>query len=150
MSGDEDQEPPNAVATTTLQVRVSEDVARLWREVEALHASLTVEGSFIAFLVRAVLRAWRGVVAGRVAYDDVYLRDRWKCASPVCRSTNVTPHHLRFRSRGGGEERSNLVSLCETCHLSLVHGGKLRVVRVGGELEWEAAGWRVSGRVTRP
>ncbi len=134
------------VATTTLNVRMSEDLARLWREVEALHLSLAV-GSFVAFLVRAVMKAWAGACAERVAYDDVYLRDRWRCSSPVCASTNVTPHHLRFRSRGGGEERENLASLCARCHLDLVHAQKLEVTRVGEELQWQARGWRVQGRV---
>ena len=135
------------VARTTLNVRMSEDLARLWREVEALHVSLAVRGSFVAFVVRAVMKAWAGVRAERIAYDDVYLRDRWRCTSPVCGSTNVTPHHLRFRSRGGGEERDNLASLCTRCHLELVHGQRLAVVRVGEELQWRARGWRVQGRV---
>ena len=52
MSGTE-QLPAAEVATTALNVRMSEDLARLWREVEALHLSLAIRGSFVAFLVRA-------------------------------------------------------------------------------------------------
>jgi len=85
--------------------------------------------SFVGFLVRAVIKSWSGASDGDVAYGDVYLRDRWRCASPVCRSRNVPPHHLKFRSHGGGEERTNLVSLCEVCHLVLMGLG------------WTALGW---------
>ena len=103
---------------------------------------------FVPFLVRAVFDTWRDTTDGHVAFADVYLRDRWRCASPVCRSRNVTPHHIRFRSHGGGEERTNLISLCERCHLELMHGRK---VHVSGHaphgLTWQAKGW-ASGRAT--
>jgi len=82
---------------------------------------------FVPFLVQAVLDTWRDTTDGQVAYADVYLRDRWRCTSPACRSQNVTPHHIRFRSHGGGEERTSLISLCARCHLELVHDHKLRV-----------------------
>ena len=141
-----DEGTPVEIAMTTLHVRMSEDLGRFWREVEALHGTLAMPGSFVAFLVRAVMKAWAGVRPERVAYDDVYLRDLWRCSCPVCHCRNVTPHHLRFRSRGGGEDRENLSSLCARCHLELVHGQKLAVARVDGELEWQAPGWRVKGR----
>jgi len=54
----------------------------------------------------------------------------------------VTPHHIVFRSAGGGEDRSNLLSLCSICHLELVHGKTARgsTLRVSGlapdELNW--------------
>lgn len=31
-------------------------------------------------------------------------------------------HHQVFRSHGGPDEESNLITLCHTCHL-LLHGG---------------------------
>ena len=158
-----DEEATVEVTTTTLRLTVSEDTARFWRglekvyarpsptparaeEGEAREASRGFEpvapGSFVAFLVQAVLRAWSGAVPKKVAYADVYLRDRWTRASPMCASKHVTPHHIKFRSQGGGEERGNLLSLCEICHLDLVHGGHLTVV---GDAEhglvWRAAGW---------
>ena len=142
---EEGQMSGGEVGTTTLRLTVSEDTGRFWRTLEALHGGLGEDGSFVAFLVRAVMRSWSGAVPTKVAYGDVYLRDRWRCASPVCRSRSVTPHHVRFRSRGGGEERGNLVSLCERCHLELVHGDRLAVTGVApGALEWRAAGWRVT------
>ena len=120
---------------------MSESTGQFWRGLERLHAQMSGE-DFVPFLVRSVMKSWRGVGDASVAYSDVYLRDRWRCASPVCRSRNVTPHHVRFRSHGGGDERANLVSLCENCHLELVHGGKLKVRGVAPHgLRWEALGW---------
>jgi len=100
---------------------------------------------FVPSLVRAVLDTAR-TTAGKIAYADLYLRDRWHGTSPVCRSRNVTSHHVRFRSQGGGEERTNLLSLCERCHLDLVLGDKLRVSgHAPHGLTWQANGW-ASGR----
>ncbi len=141
MSGSEAVADRVDVGATTLKLSVSESTGQFWRSLERLHAQMSGE-DFVPFLVRSVLKAWPGVADSAVAYGDVYLRDRWRCASPVCRSRHVTPHHVRFRSRGGGEERKNLVSLCEKCHLELVHGGKLKVSGTApGGLRWEALGW---------
>ena len=101
------------------------------------HRKVAPEESFVWFLCAAVERAWRGAHAGKVAYQDVYLCDRFRCANPTCSRRDVTPHHIVFRSHGGGEERSNLVSLCTVCHLSLVHGGRIKVTGQGpGALKW--------------
>jgi len=49
----------------------------------------------------------------------------WVCASPHCRSFGpFHSHHREFRSRGGGDELSNLVLLCDRCH-ALLHEGKM-------------------------
>ena len=140
-SGEVDEAMPE-LPTTGLRLSLSEDTGRFWRALEAVHARL-VKGSesFVAFVVRAVARSWSGVLGNDVAYREIYLRDRWRCASPVCRSRNVTPHHVKFRAYGGGDEPTNLISLCERCHLELVHGGRLRVVGAApGGLRWAALG----------
>ncbi len=127
---------------TTLHLSLSESTGQFWRALERLHGQMSGGAPFVPFLVRAALDTWRDTIDGHVAYADVYLRDRWRCASPVCRSRSVTPHHIRFRSHGGGEERTNLVSLCERCHLELVHGNKLRVTgQAPRALSWQARGW---------
>jgi len=141
-----------ALPTRTLRLRVSEDTARFWRALERVHAGLWTGTSFVAFLARAVAKSWAGAVDRNAAggeYADVYVRDRWRCRSPVCDDRNLSPHHVVFRSRGGGEGRENIVGACARCHLELVHGNVLRVVgdaSVGGALTWEAAGFRVVGR----
>jgi len=35
---------------------------------------------------------------------------------------NLQVHHVLFKSRGGGDEESNLTVLCESHHLHGVHG----------------------------
>mgnify|MGYP002380687300 CR=1 FL=1 len=53
-------------------------------------------------------------------------------------------NHIQFRSRGGGEEPSNLISLCDRCHLSLVHGGHLAVTGLAPHaLDWSARTYHI-------
>ena len=105
--------------TSSVRISVSEDLGRFWRALESVHAGLSNgTESFVAFLARATAKAWAGVVDSDVAYASIYLRDRWRCASPVCTRRNVTPHHVRFRSHGGGDEADNVIALCEVEHVS--------------------------------
>src|ERR1044072_5560179 len=65
----------------------------------------------------AVLRKACLTEGGEVPeYFGVYRRDAFRCSSPVCTRRDVTPHHLVFRSRGGGDEDENVASLCVWCH----------------------------------
>jgi hypothetical protein len=77
------------------------------------------------------------VLGADVAYGHIYIRDRFCCLSPVCSRRDVTPHHLRFRSAGGGDEDDNVGSVCSWCHLQGVHGGRIRAVGVAGDIRWE-------------
>lgn len=54
----------------------------------------------------------------------VYKRDKYMCRS--CRERRLHPHHVVFRSQGGPDIMSNLLSLCPQCH-DAVHGGKLKI-----------------------
>lgn len=56
----------------------------------------------------------------------VLSRDGYKCQSKckgVKHSVKLHVHHLVFRSKGGTDTQSNLLTLCETCHNAL-HAGK--------------------------
>ena len=54
----------------------------------------------------------------------VFERDGWRCVAPGCTSyRNLHAHHVIFRSAGGGDEPSNLVTLCAAHHQRGVHGG---------------------------
>ena len=139
-------EPALEARPTTLHLSLSEATGQFWRALEQLHGQMSGGAPFVPFLVRAVLDTWRGTIDASVAYADVYLRDRWRCASPVCGSRNVTPHHIVLRSHGGGDERTNLISLCERCHLELVHRHKLRVTGLAPhDLAWHARTWESAG-----
>ena len=58
---------------------------------------------------------------------------------PGCRTrSNLTPHHIVRRSQGGGDEMTNLTTVCFHHHLDGIHHG---LVSVGGrapdQLVWE-------------
>jgi 5-methylcytosine-specific restriction endonuclease McrA len=60
----------------------------------------------------------------------VFIRDGWKCVNPSCRSReNLTPHHIKYKSKGGPDSPENLVTLCIFCHNSL-HDGKLKIDKI--------------------
>jgi 5-methylcytosine-specific restriction endonuclease McrA len=47
--------------------------------------------------------------------SQVLERDSWRCQE--CGSLeNLQVHHLKFRSRLGGDEMANLITLCAPCH----------------------------------
>lgn len=56
---------------------------------------------------------------------QVLARDRHGCTVPGCRAArNLDVHHIRFRSDGGGNKLSNLLTLCSGHH-TLLHAGQL-------------------------
>jgi len=57
--------------------------------------------------------------------DKVYKRDHLKCRHCESRN-NLTPHHVVYRSQGGKDVMSNLLTLCFGCH-SAHHAGKLNI-----------------------
>ncbi len=47
--------------------------------------------------------------------DAVVRRDSWKCR--VCKTrNNLVVHHIVYRSHGGDDIESNLITLCDNCH----------------------------------
>lgn len=56
--------------------------------------------------------------------DDCHKRDRRRCRVCKCR-TNLHAHHVVYRSQGGDDILSNLLTVCDNCH-SAIHftGGK--------------------------
>ena len=64
----------------------------------------------------------RGPAASRA---HALLRDGFTCQ--LCGGRrNLEVHHIRFRSRGGVDSGTNLLTLCRTCHLA-VHSGHVRL-----------------------
>jgi hypothetical protein len=101
---------------------------------------LVAPASIVA-LFRCAMRAharpgeprWRGLerlLAAAVAEwerqprhrDPVFARDGWRCTVPACSARGpLHDHHLRFRSRGGGNEQSNRLGACVAHHLHGIH-----------------------------
>jgi hypothetical protein len=117
---------------------MSRDTRAWWRALEAQSSRWLPRGmSWLKFLCLGVWRSWQHLLGVDVAYGRIYIRDRHRCSSPVCSRRDVTPHHLKYRSAGGGEEDENLASLCCWCHLSGVHGGRIRARGTAGKIRWE-------------
>ena len=119
-----------------LRMRLRSETIGFWRDISRLFEASGEVGSFVDFLIRAFWSVWLRRDPERVAYQDVYERDRLRCASPVCSNRDLTPHHLKFRGHGGGEERSNIAGLCVTCHLEVLHLGRMRAVPPAHDIHW--------------
>jgi hypothetical protein len=49
----------------------------------------------------------------------------YKCGNPACRNViTLEHHHIEYVSEGGGDEPSNLLTLCPYCH-SMHHAGQI-------------------------
>jgi HNH endonuclease len=89
-------------------------------------------------------RITNGEVAGEGYQEDeqkgfyntkayVLDRDGYKCQSrqkDVKHSKKLHVHHIVFRTNGGGDAPSNLITLCETCH-DLLHAGAFQIKGTG-------------------
>jgi hypothetical protein len=121
-----------------LRLRVTRHVFHWWRGLQAQARRWLPRGmSWLKFLCLSIWRAWSHVLGVDVTYGAIYERDAWRCTSPVCSRRDVTPHHLRFRSQGGGEEPENLASVCSWCHLFGIHGGRIRARGTAENIRWE-------------
>ncbi len=123
-------------ATERLVLRVPQAVAALFqalretvrkRRWRAGERRLQEGEAFEAILCEA-LRSWvlRDPKARRP--DPVIERDGYQCAIPGCTSRrNLHNHHVVFRSRRGGDEETNRLTLCAYHHQRCVHAELLRV-----------------------
>jgi len=76
-------------------------------------------------LLLRVITDWEAEPSHR---DPVFARDAWRCTVPGCTSRrNLHDHHVRFRSRGGGNERGNRTTVCAAHHLHGIHAGLVKV-----------------------
>jgi hypothetical protein len=102
----------------------------------------------LEYMMLCVRRDWarESRWAGRrTEHYEIFERDGFRCTSPGCRSSrNLQAHHIRFRSQGGGDEPSNLTTLCAACHQFAVH--RAGVLRVKGQAPHRLV-WRM-GRTT--
>ena len=141
---------------------VSEKTRRFFRALERVFVRVSTRVcrgpvSFLRFLSENFCRTWLPVLrrerlnesGAEPEYFNVYRRDRFRCASPVCTRRDVTPHHLVFRSHGGGDEDENVASLCLWCHLHGVHEGRLAVDPPASRIRWKigrSGTLRIEGR----
>lgn len=65
--------------------------------------------------------------ADKLVYAAVDARDGLRCR--ICleyAGLDIHRHHLVYRSAGGLTTTANILSLCATCHVVGVHGGRLK------------------------
>jgi len=128
----------SSAGRVTLRLRMSHETRLWWYQLQALARRWLPRGvSWLRFLCLSLWQAWQHLLGASVAYGHIYIRDRYRCTSPVCNRRDVTPHHIRFRSAGGSDEDDNLTSPCTWCHLFGVHGGRIRARGHAGEIHWE-------------
>ncbi len=65
----------------------------------------------------------RAFVLNRDNYTCQYCKGKHK-------DSRLEVHHIIFRSQGGSDEESNLITLCHTCHKNL-HNGKINIKSSG-------------------
>ena len=74
----------------------------------------------------ALLQGWLLTEKAHLRFTRDYAilkRDRFRCQVPGCNCRrNLHVHHIIWRSKGGGEEESNKITLCATHHLYILHG----------------------------
>jgi hypothetical protein len=132
---------PRAVASAgrvELRLRMPRHLYLWWRGLEAQAARWLPRGmSWLRFLCLSLWRGWQHLLGASAAYGGIYLRDGYRCRSPVCSRRDVTPHHLHFRSKGGGDEPANVATVCSCCHLFGIHGGCIRAQGTADHLRWE-------------
>ena len=75
---------------------------------------------------------WQHLSGADVAYGPIYVRDRYRCTSPVC-----SRHHLKFSLGGRRDEDGNVAAVCTWCHWFGIHAGRLRAVGSARQIHWE-------------
>jgi hypothetical protein len=87
--------------------------------------------SFLAILLRDYINTEKIHFKASRHYG-ILKRDRFRCQVPGCRCRrNLHIHHILWRSRGGGDEHSNLITLCMACHTHILHG--LMALKIEGQ-----------------
>jgi len=127
----------------SVRFRAPEPIARHWfgalREIR-LERGLLPTWACVMLLLKRAVDAWTAHdPEATPTHRKVLERDGYLCQVPGCSSRrNLEVHHIKFRSRGGGNEASNRITLCHAHHAHMLHMGH---VRVRGEaphaLRWE-------------
>jgi hypothetical protein len=131
----------NDGAGRELTFRVSDEVREHFEQLHAQFQRLTPADaplSFIGFLCVSLWQSWLPrLQQNKEKWKHIYLRDRYRCRSPVCGRRNCTPHHLERQSQGGGDEDENMATLCFWCHIFGVHTGRLTADPPASNIRWK-------------
>jgi hypothetical protein len=133
----------------TMRWAVKEKTRLFFRALERIFARVRTRlcrapASFLRFLCENFGRIWLPALrrerltesGAEPEYFGVYRRDVFRCSSPVCTRRDITPHHLVFRSHGGGDDDENVASLCVWCHLHGIHEGRIAAEPPASRIRW--------------
>jgi hypothetical protein len=142
----EDLEETQLCARGELDLRVPRRVHALLlaafravRETDEAGEAWPRAGGCLACIAEHFILTWKDALKERsTRHRRVLARDGGFCQVPGCSRPGVHAHHVTYRSRGGGDEEGNLVSLCAPHHLHGVHAGYVRVRGTAPDgLRWE-------------
>jgi hypothetical protein len=108
-----------------IRFRAPPEVARyFWRTIMGVGRLLELAsvGECLIFLLYHFARTYQEEEKRAARRHPILDRDRWLCSFPGCSGRVVQSHHRHWKSRGGSNERSNLLALCPAHHAS-VHKG---------------------------
>ncbi len=136
--------PPTPRGRREIRLRIPEEVFVQFRMMEVAYERAGFADEFLSFLCGQFWWVWAPTLGISNRWEHIYNRDRYKCRCPVCFRRDLTAHHLKRRSQGGGDEDENLAGICAFDHLELIHGGRMNVRGPASRIRWEL------GRTGRP
>lgn len=79
---------------------------------------------FKPHLKKKRIKLSRGSVAWKKLVKEVFERDRYRCrvCDNIFPKNLLAPHHLKSVGSGGGDEKNNLVAICQFCHRGFHRG----------------------------
>jgi len=101
--------------------RTPDDIALHYKVLETVHREAGLPRTFVQYMCLSFWKTWLPHFGKDMKWGEVYARDLFRCASPVCSSRNVTPHHTRYKSAGGSDDDENMTSPCHVDHLGNIH-----------------------------
>jgi len=89
---------------------------------------LPIWGALVVLFAQAEQQWLQEDPERRPVRAKILKRDRYRCVVPVCRNRDhLEDHHLKYRSRGGGDEDENRTTLCHAHHRHGVHRGYIKI-----------------------
>ncbi len=127
------------------------DVASLWsramRSCRAATGTRLEDWECFLLFVRSLRETWETQEEPhwRRRYR-IFERDGWRCKAPGCTSrSGLNEHHITFRSRQGGNDAENLVTLCVGHHQQGLHEGRIRCFGTAPDGLWWDLGVKPGG-----
>jgi hypothetical protein len=138
----EDREESAMRAAKALRVRmpgrVADTLAAAFRAVRAVEKSpFLPDGKALVIIASHYIDVWRPQVSPRRTLSvRIRERDLGRCQAPGCSRRATHAHHVFFRSRGGGDDEWNILSLCGCHHLICIHDGFMTLTGRADEAIW--------------